>query len=115
MNLADTLNNYFTQNTDIAESAMHEELTDYFLWKKDDGYVSSAFELWADPQNIKASLAESVGGEGQGSTYYAVYKFAQGDDVAFFKFHGWYASYDGANYLDFQQVHPKEVTKVEYV
>lgn len=115
MNLADNLNNYFTQNTDIAESAMYEDLTDYLPWKKDDDYVPPAFELWAEPQNIKASLAESVGGEDQGSTYYTVYKFAQGDDTAFFKFYGWYASYNGADYQGFQQVHPKEVTKIEYV
>lgn len=115
MNLADNLNNYFTQNTDVAELAMSEDLNGYLPWKGDGIYVPSVFEIWADPQNIKASVVESVGGEDQGSTYYTVYKFTQGDDVVYLKFSGWYASYNGADYRDFQQVHPKEVTKVEYV
>jgi hypothetical protein len=32
-----------------------------------------------------------------------------------FEFSGWYASYDGATYEGFRQVHPKTVTKVEYL
>lgn len=115
MNLADNLNNYFTQNTDVAELAMQEALEGYIPWRGDGKYVPSTFELWARPQGIEATMVNHYGGEDEGSTYYTVYKFTQGDDVVYLKFSGWYASYNGADYRDFQQVHPKEVTKVEYV
>jgi hypothetical protein len=36
------------------------------------------------------------GGEGQGDQYWSVIKITRGDQVAFIKFEGWYASFAGA-------------------
>lgn len=61
-----------------------------------------------------SSLADEYGGEDQGSTYYAVWKFDTTDGPLYIKFYGWYASYDGATYEGFIEVHPRQVTKTEY-
>jgi len=120
MSLTDTLNHYFTQNIHVASEAMHGDLHGYLPWKpkKDQAepsYVPSDFEIWADPQGIKANCVASYGGEDQGTTYYSVYKFTQGDISVYIKFSGWYASYNGAEYQGFSFVVPKEVTKIEYI
>lgn len=36
------------------------------------------------------------GGEGQGDQYWSVIKITRGDQVAFIKFYGWYASFAGS-------------------
>lgn len=60
------------------------------------------------------NVVDEYGGEDQGSTYYAVWKFDTTDGPLYVKFYGWYASYDGATYEGFVEVKPREVTKVEY-
>ena len=122
MSLTQILQNYFDKNTDVASEAMHEDLFGSTPWypkgtpdSEKKGYQQSEFEIWADTQDIKANLVDSYGGEEQGSTYYSVYEFTQGDEKVYLKFEGWYASYNGAEYTGFSVVHPKEVTKIEYV
>jgi hypothetical protein len=39
---------------------------------------------------------DHYGGEGQGEEYWSVVKVTRGDEVAFIKFTGWYASFNGA-------------------
>lgn len=36
------------------------------------------------------------GGEGQGDQYWSVIKITKGDETAFIKFYGWYASFAGS-------------------
>lgn len=66
-------------------------------------------------QKFEGKVVAKYGGEDQGSTYYAVWKFDCDDGELFLKFHGWYSSYDGATYEDFHVVTPKLVYKTEYV
>lgn len=116
MSLADKLNNYFTQNDDVAKQMMHGEPDfEYQEWKSKN-IVKTELGKWAEANGVtEASSVDSYGGEDQGSTYYSVIRFSDGTDEVFLKFYGWYASYDGANYEGFKQVYPKEVTRIEYV
>lgn len=116
MSLADKLNNYFTNNDDVAADMMHNECDLEFQKWKSKNIVKTQFGEWAEANGVtETSSVESYGGEDQGSTYYSVIRFSDGTDEVFLKFYGWYASYDGANYEGFKQVHPKEVTRIEYV
>jgi hypothetical protein len=86
-------------------------------WGQTKGeYVTSEFETWAKENDVaQPSIVDNYGGEDMGATYYAVYKFTRDGEEVFIKFYGFYASYDGADYEGFDQVFPREVTKVEYI
>lgn len=58
------------------------------------------------------SVVEDFGGEGQGDTYYIIYKFIDHD--VYIKFDGWYASHAGAEYNKMYEVFPKEKTITVY-
>ncbi len=117
MTLWNDLKDYFDNNTSVATEAMHQELWGWCGWGKDkDTYYPTDFEAWAKDNNVdRPELVDSYGGEDQGSTYYAVWKFTRGDETVFIRFFGYYASYNGADYEGFRQVFPMEVTKVEYI
>jgi hypothetical protein len=66
------------------------------------------------PSGWTQVVVDSYGGEGQGDTYYTVRKFTNGDDVLYVRFNGWYSSYDGADYNNYQVVRPVEKTIVVY-
>ena len=90
---------YFDRHQSKAELAMDGD------WYRPDD--------WHD---ITSSIVDSYGGEGCGSTYYHVYKFDMPDGSTFYlRFDGWYASHYGTDYQDFREVHPKQVTKTEFV
>lgn len=61
-----------------------------------------------DYSDINVSLVTHVGGEGQGSKYYSVLKFTAGDETEYIKFYGYYQSYCGAEYDDWQRVKPQD-------
>lgn len=48
------------------------------------------------------------GGEGQGEDYWVVVKVSKGEDVSYWKFDGWYASYDGGYLENVWKVEPRE-------
>jgi hypothetical protein len=54
------------------------------------------------------------GGEGQGEQYYKVWKFSRDKEEVYFKFNGYYQSYNGATYDEYFQVKPKEVQVIQY-
>lgn len=86
----------------------------YNHWKTGD-LVDDTPEGWGN-MNVSFACVDSYGGEGQGDTYYSVYKFtdnSSGEEV-YLKFNGWYASYNGAEYTDLSIVRPKEKTVVAY-
>ena len=58
---------------------------------------------------------DQYGGEGQGETYYNIFKFTFAeDDEVYIKFDGWYASYNGAEYQESFLVEPRQVTVTQY-
>lgn len=64
---------------------------------------------------VTFTCVQSHGGEGEGSSYYTVYKFTKDDQEVFVKFDGWYASYDGSYYDKYFLVTPKQVTVTQYL
>lgn len=81
-----------------------------------DGYMNG--ELCIDDYkkyDIVVVLVDDYGGEDQGSSYGATYKFSRDNEEIFFNFYGYYASFHGADYEGYNQVFPKEVTETKYV
>lgn len=66
------------------------------------------------PEGVTSECVEDFGGEDQGSTFYAVWKFVRGDEVTFVRFDGWYQSYNGAEYEECWEVVPAEKTVTHY-
>jgi len=80
-----------------------------------DGYTA-ACAVNEILEGCKIEMVDHYGGEGQGETYYAVYKVTTPDgEVKHYQVDGWYASYDGSTYDDTFEVEPKEVMKIEWV
>lgn len=71
------------------------------------GYEIGVIQSVID-EGFKWELVSDVGGEGEGETYYKVYKFTKEDESCFVLFDGVYYSYDGATYLTWRFVLPKE-------
>lgn len=115
MTFEQTLVDYFNSNQSVATEAMHAGLTiSYVPWKQTEP-VLTEFGEFAEPLGLSIKLVDNYGGEDQGSTYYAVYQFSKaGEQDVYIKFHGWYASYDGATFGDFKVVQPKQVIKIEF-
>lgn len=119
MTLWNDLKDFFDKNTDTASEAMHgATLWGHESWwgETKGQYVPSKFEAWAKENNVdQPSIVDDYGGEDMGSSYYAVHKFTRDGEEVFIRFRGFYASYDGADYEGFDQVFPREVTKIEYI
>lgn len=93
---------WFEANTSACEEFMNED-----LWEtKDD--VKAALEGW------KYKSVDYYGGEDQGSTYYTVWKFSNGEEEFFLRFDGFYQSHYGTDYETFNEVKPKKVEKIEW-
>lgn len=54
------------------------------------------------------------GGEGEGDEYWVVFRVTKDGTERYFKWSGWYASYDGGHLEDIFEVAPKEVTITIY-
>jgi len=74
----------------------------------DDNIVEFKQEL--TNAGIKFEFVDNYGGEEQGSEYWSVYSFSDGNEVTFIKFDGYYASYDGSTYEVFYEVQAVEKT-----
>lgn len=114
MTLYTTLKDYFDNTPGAPEKAMYGDLKGFTHWKSDT-YQPSEFEKWAEGYGIELESVDSYGGEGEGSTYYHVWKFTgQGEEV-YLRFDGYYQSYDGSTYESFRHVQPttKMVTVYE--
>lgn len=66
------------------------------------------------PEGWEMTLAEHFGGEGEGDTYYSVWSFKQKDTQVLVRVNGWYQSYNGAEYQDFEEVMPVQKTITVY-
>ena len=70
------------------------------------------FNDFVESLGVNFSTVDSYGGEGRGDEYWTVIKFVKNDDDKSFmniRFNGWYASYVGAEYIDFDIVEEKEI------
>lgn len=67
------------------------------------------------PEQIKAEVVDSYGGEDQGSEYYHVWKFTMDDETVFARFDGTYASHYGTDFDGWKFVTPQERTVIVYV
>lgn len=91
---------WFEANTSACEEFMNED-----LWEtKYD--VKEAFEGW------EYESVDHYGGEDQGSTYYTVWKFSNGEEEFFLRFDGYYQSHYGTAYETFNEVKPKKVEQI---
>tara|TARA_R110000796_G_scaffold30122_15_gene80800 strand:+ start:6991 stop:7383 length:393 start_codon:yes stop_codon:yes gene_type:complete len=72
--------------------------------------VSSGYGKELTTLGISFKEVDSYGGEDCGSEYWCVWEFTRGDEVARFKFEGWYASYDGATFEHVFEVKPVQKT-----
>lgn len=64
--------------------------------------------------SFNIELMEQHGGEGEGDQYWSVWKFFKGSESVYYKFNGWYASYNGAEFTEVFRVHPKQVMVTQY-
>mgnify|MGYP003640833800 CR=1 FL=1 len=103
-------------------NTLSKELTDLFVddeknseMMNDDCYYRSYYSMAGygkELTNMVVAFKEmdSYGGEDCGSEYWCVWEFTRGDEVARFKFEGWYASYDGATFEQVFEVNPVQKT-----
>ena len=103
-----------------------QDIIDYFTVGEDSDYATpgeaAMYEDWGQPKdwdNVTSKPVDHYGGEDCGSTYYTVYEFRidNGDqgETFYLRFDGWYASHYGTDYQGLSEVHPKQVTRTEYV
>lgn len=65
--------------------------------------------------DYKFFCVDSYGGDGQGDDYWRVYKVEQeSQEPRYFRFDGWYASYEGSCIEDVYEVKPKTKTITVY-
>ena len=95
----------------VEEVFFREELNMVQITKWHDELSNTLAE-----HNIFTDCVEHFGGEGQGDTYYSVYKFTDTStkEKVFVKFEGSYASYCGSEFNSWFFVTPKEKTIVVY-
>lgn len=86
-----------------------------FIWNEGKYVKNKLNEQLAPVGWAMLDMVEHYGGEGQGETYYTVYSFLnpQGETV-YIQLDGWYASYNGSEYIDTFEVTPKEKTITVY-
>lgn len=96
----------------ICNDWMNEEWSEV-KWYRESEYFGDeehaefldAFEALGD---VTIEVAEHHGGEGLGEDYYCVYEFSKGDDKAYLKFDGWYASHYGSEFQAVFLVEPRQ-------
>lgn len=97
------------------EHGFEDLKTEYF----DDDYEKFLNEeakskIKKDWEGIQIKYCDDYGGEDQGSDYWSVYAFTDGQETVYVKTQGWYASYEGSTYEDWTIVSPKTKEMVVY-
>lgn len=95
----------------IGEPRYNSHKQSAFMYGDD---VSDEVSAQLKEAGINYKVVQQHGGEGEGDTYYSVWKFSDDNEVLFISFNGWYASFDGATYNDYTFVKPKEITITVY-
>lgn len=94
------------------------------LEKYGNDFFHNLDDLWdsekqcdIDPMEGTGWTATGVtdfGGEGQGESFWTVWRFNRGSEVVFVKFDGWYDSNCGSEFEEYFEVVPKEQTITVY-
>lgn len=99
-------------STDIQVSMFNEDFSiEVSKWDSDE---ESEFKSKVKLLGIDMESVDHYGGEGQGDEYWTVWKFTKGTEEVYFKFQGYYQSYDGSTYNEYILVEPKEVLVTQY-
>lgn len=99
----DVLSDFF--NSEVCESI------------KDNRYVNDETRTFLSDlvnKQISWKREDNYGGEGMGDDYWSVYSFSKDDQKVYIKFDGYYQSYNGAEFDEFYQVEPKQVTVTQF-
>jgi hypothetical protein len=83
-------------------------------FSKYDSEEEAKFKSKLQLLGIDVASVYHYGGEGEGEEYHTVWKFSRDKEEVYFKFDGYYQSYDGATYHEYFQVEPKEVKVIRY-
>lgn len=101
-------------STDIKNALFNDDFSiEFNKWDTDE---ESEFKSKVHLLGIDMSSVYHYGGEGEGEgeDYWTVWKFTKDDNSVYFKFQGYYQSYDGATYNEYILVEPKEVLVTQY-
>jgi hypothetical protein len=110
--LKDVENLLIESNEDIKQLLFNDGFSSEF--SKYDSKEETEFKSKLQLLGIDTASVYHYGGEGQGETYYTVWKFSRDKEEVYFKFDGYYQSYDGATYNEYFQVKPIEVKVIQY-
>lgn len=78
----------------------------------DEHWEGQTTSTKVDDTEVTITCIETYGGEGQGEDYWAVVSIEQEGDTIYVRRNGWYASYHGREWNDYEQVKPVEKTVV---
>jgi hypothetical protein len=110
--LKDVENLLSESDTDIKVALFHDNYSSEF--SKYDSEEDAEFKSKLQLLGVDMASVYHYGGEGEGETYYTVWKFSRDKEEVYFKFNGYYQSYNGADFDDYFQVKPKEVQVIQY-
>jgi hypothetical protein len=96
----------------IQRALFNQDFTSEFC--KYDSNEEVEFKSKLQLLGIDTTSVDHYGGEGEGEKYYTVWKFSRDKEEVYFKFNGYYQSYNGSTYDDYFQVEPKEVQVIQY-
>ena len=111
-NLLKDVENLLIESDMRIKQALFSEDFRYEFHKYDS--EESKFKSKLQLLGIDTKSVYHYGGEGEGEQYYTVWKFSRDNEEVYFKFDGYYQSYDGATYNKYFQVKPKEVQVIQY-
>lgn len=103
--LKQTVTDFLNSNRSSASELMHE------------GDYQSDWGNWDEQLPFEFKSVDSFGGEGCGDECWTVIEVrdpTNQDETLLVKLYGWYASYDGADYSDWQFVTPRQKTITVY-
>jgi hypothetical protein len=99
-------------NEDTKQELFSDDFSSEF--SKYDSEEDTEFKSKLQLLGIDIASVDHYGGEGEGEKYYTVWKFSRDKEEIYFKFNGYYQSYNGARFDDYFQVEPKEVKVIQY-
>lgn len=99
--------------TDVINGFFNSEAPEINKWT-DEGSDEEIFVNMGKELNIEYTYEDSYGGEGEGETYWSVYKFTKGIESVYVEFNGSYQSYDGSTFDEWYFVEPKVVLVTQF-
>ena len=82
-----------------AHYMVYDDLTEYSS-DNDKKLSDSLPSGWS----LNEKAVAHQGGEDQGSTYFTIWEFTNGDEKVLIRVNGYYQSYNGADYMDYDEV-----------